>query len=424
MSAVCPGAGSHYLTFSVMNLIKIIHAFQLCSLHVPCIAYSSILFSMHQMIAFHDALSTKTIKCCELEADPKKFGKCDLTANHVLTLCRLTVNEYGANQMLIKVAAKLSANPKRYETKMMLSLLSGESGDRYHQILLSSLDGKQDSNLWKSLVLSMVIFQKEIASKRRSLLRQHLYKDMISDSGERSERDSIFEYLSRKPLNDHAVTMCWIKELEFVIDDAVNRVPVSDAVIQQIQRKANCVYVDLRDYEHELLESIYMKGDHYDFEDQRKSRDQDKLLISSLYAMWTELHSMNVIKISVFHAYSEAIVCLLRSNHKNAWILLEDKVSRMKVDGVEWKDFEEMVHFLNAKTGLIQMDIVSHIDRLKQAPNTSDLRLRLSLKVCHQIHSLVTSGVIDTQKMPNFEKMYKRILKTKSIKHIMQSLSG
>ena len=414
--SLCPGTNYEVITENLKKLLSIIDALiafenansfkTMEPYHAMHLIYNSVLLEMHKLSAidFHHILKNETIASIKLSHHKDRIYESQ---------------ECKANELMIRVCRECdlerSRNKSKYNRLMLLRLFGGRSGHQYYDLFCSqsrrdfadneSTETRCEPSL-EILDVFRFMIRNKVTFKRRDILRDCVLKDVIREfvlNG--SERlETVWALLQRhSSANDfekEIVYIYLIKEMEFIIDDANDGIPVEVDKMEMIEKIANNID----------LERI-------------NSRNED--ICVALVEKMCRLSLLDLLNINKFGVYSDLIVYSMRYNTMDGWALLETSVDKIQKSGKRYAFYDEIVYFVDSKPGLFKNNLVSNIQTLtgkvEGDKERAETEIAIKIHIMMKINKLILDGVVAGDRMNTFKKLYQRMKQTKCIKHILSN---
>merc|ERR1712129_389396 len=106
------------------------------------------------------------------------------------------------------------------------------------------------------------------------------------------------------------------------------------------------------------------------------------------------------------------------------WKLFSGELMNIRAVGVQYQMYDTLVEFIDGKTGLFQLCLTQRICELKENETNASARsmLTLMIAVVSKINALITDHIIDSRRVPRFNRLYAKVKKTRSIKPMFEAL--
>eukprot|EP01084_Bolivina_argentea_P238715 401072_1 len=126
-----------------------------------------------------------------------------------------------------------------------------------------------------------------------------------------------------------------------------------------------------------------------------------------------------------FDFYLSYFILMLRKREYNAfaWKLLNAHLEQIQTEPEQYLYLEDLMRFIDSKTGLLQKSIISYIKilnkKLEGNIEESQTHLENATQVCWKINSLIYTSIMKANEMTHFSKLYTKMTKTRLIKDIL-----
>ena len=304
---------------------------------------------------------------------------------------------------------------RRASSKVKLKFLSEPEGSLHFRELCG------DHRIFVDMALRRIPFNNS------RLLRECVYKNLISNLGGRTSQVEILEYFASHQnittwwlaygegmLDRKGHLVCLYKELEFFESET----SVDGVLLDLMQRIINKIVFEI-EQEFEQWKATrgndhYIRGQFRDF-----VREFTKLILSKI----AELLLSN----KALHSNRPFIIIslLLRPQEdrleKLDWRLFNAEIDMCRELGARNQMNSALATFVEDKTSLLQMRMTQQIQMLKDDENDESTRSNLYVLVSalSKIADMIESGAIDAEHVRQFIRLYGRVKKTKTIKQML-----